>query len=333
MKISNKLYDYEVKAKEIENTLINEKINYTTKKYFFIINNYSKEISKIEEEINILHPRNPININELIYNQHFIIKELISIINKKEMNNTDVFQHIKEYNNIQKHIISFNILTPNKNNKNSHFRAIEPSPVYRKKLTINTNSSNKINTSYSKNDDSNSLEKRIINSLSTYENNLTLKSHNKMNKSSNIIPSRETYESLKYKLKYKYYKPSFLNSFVSGKKNKNKNKLYKAIRNNSELLSTNLYSYEKKKKNNKNVSYFNGIHSVDSKKDGIKRVKSIDNKNYKVYDLKILDDCIVNNFLDRTNSTSKPKANKYVKNLYFISNEKVDKYQKKIVEE
>ena len=37
MKISNKLYDYEIKAKEIEKNKINEKINYTTKKYFFTI--------------------------------------------------------------------------------------------------------------------------------------------------------------------------------------------------------------------------------------------------------------------------------------------------------
>ena len=79
MNLSNKLYDYEIKAKE--SNLINEKINYTAKKYFFTVNNYSKEISTIENEINLLHPNSPIKINELIYNQHFIIKELISLIN------------------------------------------------------------------------------------------------------------------------------------------------------------------------------------------------------------------------------------------------------------
>ena len=350
MKFSNKLYDYEIKANEIENCLINEKINYTAKKYFLIVNNYSKEISKIEDEINLKHQNCPIKINELIYNQHSIIKELIHYINQKE-NNKSISKSSKDSNNIQKHIISFNIISPIKNSDNNSFRIIEPSPVYRKKITINANSSNRINTSYSKSDIINSLEKNeksIINSSNTYEKDFTLKSYNnkfihyvpmtekiknlnyKFNKFHNIIPSKETYESLKYKLKYKYYKTSFLNSFVSGKNKENK--LHKVKRNNSGLQSTNRNSYEKKRNKDNNISFFNENNSYSSKYSGKKRVKSMDNQSFKLYNLKMLDDSMVNTFLDRTNNKSRPKANKYVKNLYFISNEKLDKFQRKLIE-
>ena len=345
MNLSNKLYDYEIQAKE--SNLINEKINYTAKRYFFTVNNFSKEISKIENEINLLHPNTPIKINELIYNQHFIIKELISLINQKEKNCKSICQDFKDSNIIEKHIITFSILSPINNNGNS-FRNIGPTPMHRKKIKIITNSSNRINTTYSKRNTCNSLEKKIINSLSTYENDLTLKSSNKkssnhasttektknknykINKFSSIIPSKETYECLKYKLKYKYYRTSFLNSFVSGSKNKNK---LKTDVKNSKFKSTNRYSYEKKKNKNNNISYFNASIFDYSKNSKIKRVKSIDKQKYKKYNLKILDDRIVKSFLDRTNVKQNPKANKYVKKLYFISNEKINNFQRKITED
>ena len=44
--------------------------------------------------------------------------------------------------------------------------------------------------------------------------------------------------------------------------------------------------------------------------------------------LKISDDFIVNNLVNRPNS----KPNKYVKNLYLISNEIVDRYRKKMLD-
>ena len=59
----------------------------------------------------------------------------------------------------------------------------------------------------------------------------------------------------------------------------------------------------------------------------------MDNKikiNNSIYNLKFIDDFLINTFLDRANSKSKPKANKHVKNFYLISNEIVDKFQKKI---
>ena len=376
MKYSTKLYDYEIKGQEEENNLINEKINYTTKNYFYIVNNFSKEISRIEDEINIFNQKNPINLNELIYNQHIIIKELISKINKIKKNNPEnnfdkYDESIIYENKIENNAISFTIFPSyNKNFKNNNFHIVSPPAVYRKKINLNLKNSSRINTSYSKNDlNNNSLEKKI-NSISTYdnENSISLKIQNnkkfkivpmsmvdkikkennikikKFNNNINNIPSKESYKSLKYKLKYKCYKPSFLNSFVSGEKKNNRSRLIKAIKSSSELLSTNRCSFEKKikNKNNKNISIFDGTstNTIESKKSGIKRVKSsYDNKNNKIsldntfYNLKIIDDSYVNNYLNRTNTKSRPKANKYVKNLYVISNEIVDKFHKKIFED
>ena len=380
MKYSNKLYEYEIKGEEKEKNLINEKINYTTKNYFYIVNNFSKEISRIEDEIKIYNQNNPINLNELIYNQHIIIKELISKINKIEKNYTEnindksdkydesiIFENKNQYDNnkIENDIISFTIF-PSYNKKllNNNIHFLAPSPVYRKKITLNLNNSSRINTSYSKNDfKNNSLKKKIINSLSTYDNDYSHKiqknknikivpmsmiekikkeNNNKINKFNNKIPSKESYTSLKYKLKYKYYKPSFLNSFVSSKKKKNRSQLIEAIKSSSELLTTSRYSFEKKNKNNKNISLFNmtNTNTIESKRRGIKKVKSTYvNKNNKInlgntiYNLKILDDFFVNNYFDRTNTKSRPKVNKYVKNLYVISNEIVDKFHKKIFED
>ena len=353
MKLSKKLYEYEIKNQESKYNLINEKINYTTKKYFYLVNNFSKEISHIENDINIIRQNNPIKINELIYNQHIIIKELISIIN-----NTHSTQHdhvtstnpknetkAELLNNIIKcHIISFSIIS-NNNNSEKSLRIIDPSPIYK----LNINNSNNINTSFSKNDTSKSLDKKIMNTLSTIDNDNSLNIHNKyiffdftpmtqkikkensMKKCYNNF-SKANYIDLKNKLKYKCYKPSFLNSFVSGKKTNYK--VLKAKRNNIELLSTSTNSYHDRKRNikNKKVSTFNGMNSCESKKNGIKRVKSTssyrNNKlNNSFYNIRFIDDSIVNNFLDR--NCSKAKANKYVRNLYFISNEMVDKYQKK----
>lgn len=366
MKYSTKLYDYEIEGQEKENNLINEKINYTTKNYFYIVNNFSKEISRIEDEINIYNGNNPININELIYNQHIIIKELISKINKitkkysenknDKYDESIIFENKYEFNNniIENNAISFTIFSSYiKNFKNNDIRYFVSSPVYRKKITLNSNSSSRINTSYSKNDfNNNSLEKSL-----KIQNNKNIKivpismiekikkeNNIKIEKFSNNIPSKESYKSLKYKLKNKYYKPSFLNSFVSGKKKKNRSELIKAIKSSSELLITNRCSFEKtiKNKNNKNISIFKGTNknAIESKTNGIKRVKSTyANKNNKIslgdttYNLKIIDDSFVYNYLDRTNSKSRPKVNKYVKNLYVISNEIVDKFHKKLFEE
>ena len=377
MKYSTKLYDYEIKGSEEENNLINEKINYTTKNYFYIVNNFSKEISRIEDEINIFNQNNPINLNELIYNQHIIIKELVSKINKISKNDTlnykcDKFddkydESIVFENKIENNVISFTIFPSyTKNFKNNNIQFYVPSPVYRKKITLNLNNSSRINTSFSKNDfNNNSLEKKINNSLSTLDNDnsYSLKIQNnknikimsrpvpmvekiknennikikKFSNNINTIPSKDSYKSLKYKLKYKCYKPSFLNSFVSGKKKKNRSQLIKAIKSSSDLLSTNRHSFEKKikNKNNKNISVFNGtytnINTIESKKSGIKRIKRV--KSNTIYNLNIIDDSYANKYLERTNTKSRPKANKYVKNLYVISNEIVDKFHKKISED
>ena len=105
----------------------------------------------------------------------------------------------------------------------------------------------------------------------------------------------------------------------------------------SDLLSTNRHSFEKKikNKNNKNISVFNGtytnINTIESKKSGIKRIKRV--KSNTIYNLNIIDDSYANKYLERTNTKSRPKANKYVKNLYVISNEIVDKFHKKISED
>lgn len=360
MKISHKLFDYELKNQE--NDIINEKINFTTKNYFYLVNNYTKDISKIEDQINLLNPKCPIKINELIYNQHIIIKDLISLINKKEKECQNKIKESIENinnnkNNVENHIISFNIISSNKNITNNNYQVTAPLSVYKKKITLNTNSSNRMNISFSKNEETcNTLEKKIINSLNSFDNDYSLKKQiNKFNnfvpitekikkesiikiRNFNNFPSKETFENLKYRLKYKYYKPSFLNSFVSGKKIKNNNKYNRVSRNNSsDLKSTNKCSCEIKRedKKYKNVSYFIEENTVESKNNGIRRINSsFDDKDSKmnnsIYNLKIVDDTIVNNFLDRTNSKSKPKVNKYVKNLYQISNEIVNKYQKKI---
>lgn len=353
MKLSKKLYEYEIKNQDPEYNLINEKINYTTKKYFYLVNNFSKEISHIENDINILRQNSTIKINELIYNQHIIIKELISIINNthstqndpitsnnpKKNTKTELLDNITE-----SHIISFSIIS-NNNNSEKNFRIIDPSPIYK----LNINNSNYINTSFSKNDTSKSLDKKIMNTLSTIDIDNSLNIHNKYKffdftpmtqkiKNENSMQkyynnfSKSNYIDLKNKLKYKCYKPSFLNSFVSGKKTNNK--VLKTKKDNIELLSTSINSYYDRKKNikNKKVSTFNATNSCGSKKNGIKRVKSTSsyrcNKlNNSFYNIRIIDDSIVNNFLDR--NCSKAKANKYIRNLYFISNKIVDKYQKK----
>ena len=358
MKLTRKLCEYEIKDDSLEHNLINEKINYTAKNYFFLVNNYSKQIIKIENEFNSIYPNSPIKINELIYNQHTIIKELISIINKKQKEKNEIKYNqeksnvIENNNRIENHIISFNILSSGSNYKNNF--KIEPSPIYRKKIM------NNLNTSFSKNDISSSFDKKI-NSLCTSRNDNSLNDYNKFKylnfmpmtekiknekakdnaiqfkklNGNNNLNSNASVENLKFKLKYKYYKPSFLNSFVSGKKIKNKkNEISKHI----EIVNTDLYSHEiKKNKINKNISKFNDNNSFDSKRNGIKKVSnSLDEKNNKknlnIYNLSIIDDCIVNNFIERANSKSKPKMNKHVKNLYLISNEIVDKFQKKIFE-
>ena len=362
MKISKKLSDYEIKCNEIDSISINEKINYTAKKYFYLINNYSKQILKFENEINLLCPNYPIRINELLYNQHFIIKELISVINKtstkridnepKENKNKNIFND----NKVESHIISFNIY-PNKNPKNK-FDIIEPSPTYKKTITTDSNNSNIINTSYSKSDIFKTMDKKIRNSLNKYDNdysNYSLRSSNKY-QVNNLIPMTEkikkeismrtkkninnynanyhgeSLENLKYKLKYKYYKPSFLNSFVSGKKGNNK-----SHRNSNELTSTKCYTYKKNKNNiSSSISNFNEMNLYECKKNGIKRVKSsyieTKKKMNNSFNIQFIDDLINNNFLDRTNSKSKPKANKNVHNFYLISNQIVDKFKKKIIE-
>ena len=369
MKISKKFSDYEIKCNEIESASINEKINYTAKKYFYLVNNFSKQIFKLENEINIICPNYPIRINELLYNQHFIIKELISIINKAS-NKTIEYEPNRDKNKfidnkIDSHIISFSI-SPNKNTE-IKFNIIEPSPIYPKNLTINANNSNTINTSYSKSDIFKTMDKKTMNSFNIYDNdysdysltiqnkyqfnnfvpmtekikkeisvrtkkNNNINNNNINNNNYNINYCRENLEILKYKLKYRYYKPSFLNSFVSGKKSKPKSHRNK---NNKELTSTKCSTYKKKKNNNTSISNFNEMNSSECKKNGIKRVNSsyMDNtikKNNSIYNVQFIDDFVVNNFKDRANSKSKPKANKHVHNLYLISNEIVDKFQKKI---
>ena len=76
------------------------------------------------------------------------------------------------------------------------------------------------------------------------------------------------------------------------------------------------------------MSIFNWSNSYESFRKGTKRVKSsnkIIKMNKTFYNLSLGDDFIINNLFNRP--TSRP--NKYVKNLYLISNEIVDKYQKK----
>lgn len=345
MKYSKKLYDYEIKGYEQENNLINEKINDTTKNYFYLVNNFSKEITHIEKELNLLRPYNQIKINELIYNQHNIIKELISIINNSKkgivlQNNSKDEIKIEEKNefsnnSIENNIISFSILSSNLNSDNS-IRIIKPLP------TSYTN-----NNSLSRNDVFKSIDKKNMNSLSTLDDNdysLRIKNRFKYNENTPIIQkikrnynniSKEVLSNVKLKLKYKCYKPSFLNSFVSAKKIKNKK--HKDNEKNSVSSRNKIYSYIDRKlkqtTKDKRISNFNGTFSCDSKNSGIKNVKnSFSNRNQNMnnsfYNISIIDNSFVNDFLDRTNS--KTKANKYVKKLYFISNEIVDKYQKKI---
>ena len=118
------------------------------------------------------------------------------------------------------------------------------------------------------------MDKKIINPLNIYENDYSLNNRNIYKfvpmtekikneirtKKYNNINSRENIENLKHKLKYKYYKPSFLNSFVSGKKVKNQS--LRNNKNNIELISTNSGTYEKKNNNNyTNISNFNEINS------------------------------------------------------------------------
>jgi len=337
MKLSSKLYEYEIKGQEYENNLINEKINYTSRNYFYLINNFSKQISKMEEEINIYRPNSPIKINELIYNQHMIIKELISIINKKQKmnlksssnsNNDSTTIEFINSNEIQ-HIISFNILSQNKFNINISVN--EPLPLYKK---IITPFSQKyiINTPKAQNEVSKSLDKKNINSLSTYD--YSLKSQNKY-KNIYFTPMTEKIKRerqfKKYNLKKsfndlknKYYKPSFLNSFVVGKK-KRKNKTTKYDLESNGYMCT---CGKIRNRNRRNISIFNGFNSYESFRKETKRVKSSNKKikmNKTFYNLRLGDDFVVNNLINR--STSRP--NKYVKNLYLISNEIVDKYQKK----
>ena len=337
MKLSTKLYEYEIKGLEYENNLINEKINYTSRNYFYLINNFSKQISKMEEEINFYRQNSPIKINELIYNQHMIIKELITIINKRQKinlksipnsNNESTTIDCINNNEIQ-HIISFNILSQNKFNINININ--NPLPLYKK---IITPASKKyiINTPKAQNKVSKSLDKKNINSLSTHDYSL-----NSQNQYKNIyftpmtekIKRERQFKKYNLKksfngLKNKYYKQSFLNSFVVGKKNlKNKTKKYD--------LSSNGYMCtcgKMRNRNRRNISTFYGSNSYESYRKGAKRVKSsnkIIKMNKTFYNLSLGDDFIINNLFNRP--TSRP--NKYVKNLYLISNEIVDKYQKK----
>ena len=361
MKLAKQLSEYEIKDECVQHNLIHEKINYTAKNYFFLVNNYSKQITKIENEINSLYPNTPIKLNELIYNQHSIIKELISIINKKQKENSKI-KHIKQKsneieidNNKENHIISFNILSSSSKNKNNK-QIMEPSHIYKRKIMGISNHPNTINTKKTKNELSRSYNKKISSyvqdiSLKNYKNyknkymsflSMTEKIKNekpknifinikKLNEGKNLYLN-SSIENLKSKLKYKYYKPSFLNSFISEtKKKNNKKEISKTI----DLLSTDLFSYEvRKNKNNKNVSNFDGNNCCYIKKSGKTRssyAEKDNKKNYNINNLSIIDDRAVNNFIiDRTNSKSRPKMNKYIKNLYLISNEIIDKYQNKI---
>lgn len=349
MKYSSKIYDYEIRGQDLENELINEKINYTARNYFYLVNNFSKQISKMENEINFYQPNNPIKINELIYNQHIIIKELISIINKKSKINTQILSKndanskiicdLPDDNEVI-NIASFSIISQRKSLRNNT-NIFDPSQVYKKKITTNNNKCN-INTS--KSELSKSFDKNILNTISTYD--YSLNSQNKYNYI-NFTPMTEKikkennyykYYNLKSSfnnLKYKYYKPSFLNSFVSG--NKSKNRISKFKNNSVDLISSNRNTCEKKRnkyrnRNGKSVSNFNVCNSFESNKKVIKRVKSCLCKNNKMNNtmcnLKISDDFIVNNLVNRPNS----KPNKYVKNLYLISNEIVDRYRKKMLD-
>lgn len=337
MKLSSKLYEYEIKGQEYENNLINEKINYASRNYFYLVNNFSKQISKIEEEINFYRPNSPIKINELIYNQHMIIKELISIINKKQKmnlksssnsNNDSTTIEFINSNEIQ-HIISFNILSQNKFNINISVN--EPLPLYKKIITP-VSQKYIINTPKAQNEVSKSLDKKNINSLSTYD--YSLKSQNKY-KNIYFTPMTEKIKRerqfKKYNLKKsfndlknKYYKPSFLNSFVVGKKKRKKKATKYDLTSNGYMCTCGKI----RNRNTRNISIFNGFNSYESFRKGTKRVKSSNKKikmNKTFYNLRLGDDFVVNNLINR--STSRP--NKYVKNLYLISNEIVDKYQKK----
>lgn len=337
MKLSSKIYEYEIKGQEYENNLINEKINYTTRNYFYLINNFSKQISQMEEEINIYRQNCPIKINELIYNQHMIIKELISIINKKQKinlknnsnsNNESTTIEFINNNEIQ-HIISFNILSKNKFNININMN--EPIPLYKKIITPASHKYT-INTPKAQNEVSKSLDKKNINSLSTYD--YSLKSQKKY-KNIYFTPMTEKIKrerqfkryNLKKSfnnLKNKYYKPSFLNSFVVGKNNRKNETAKYDLASNGYICTCG----KVRNRNRRNITIFNGSNSYESFRKGTKRVKS-SSKNIKMnrtfYNLRLVDDFIVNNLINR--STSRP--NKYVRNLYLVSNEIVDKYQKK----
>lgn len=289
----------------------------------------------MEEEINIYRQNCPIKINELIYNQHMIIKELISIINKKQKmnlksisnsNNESTTIEFINNNEIQ-HIISFNILSQNKFNININ----EAMPLY-KKIISPVSQKYIINTPKAQNKVSKSVDKKNINSLSTYD--YSLKSHNKY-KNIYFTPMTEKIKRerqlKKYNLKKsfnnlknKYYKQSFLNSFVVGKKNR------KIIITKYDMpINGYICTCGKMRNRNKrNISIFNWSNSYESFRKEKKNVKSPGkniNMNKTVYNLKFDDDFIVNNPVNR--STSRP--NKYVKNIYLFSNEIVDKYQKK----
>jgi len=335
MKLSSKLYEYEIKGQDNENNLINEKINYTSRNYFYLINNFSKQISKMEDEINIYRQNCPIKINELIYNQHIIIKELISIINKKQKmnlksisnsNNESTTIEFINNNEIQ-HIISFNILSQNKFNININ----EPMPLYKKIITP-VSQKYIINTPKAQNKVSKSLDKKNINSLSTYDYSLkSQKKYKNIYFTPMIEKIKRERQLKKYNLKKnfnnlknKYYKQSFLNSFVVGKKNRKIITTKYDIPINGYICTCG----KMRNRNRRNISIFNWSNSYESFRKGTKSVKS-PGKNIKmnktVYNLKLVDDFIVNNPVNR--STSRP--NKYVKNFYLISNEIVDKYQKK----
>ena len=186
MKLSNDSFSFEIKGSGPDIPLLNEKINIVVINYFHLINNYSKDILKLENDISNFLPKGTlIKLIELVKSQHIIIKELINIINNKKIEN-DLMINVQtpakkfEYNLTNFSISKYNIY---KNQNCSEFQMAE-SPSTKDKSFINS-----------------------------YQNKYNISMINRIKKEKHQDTSNIT-------LMKKIYKQSFVNSFLLPTKSK-----------------------------------------------------------------------------------------------------------------
>ena len=267
---------------------INIKILKFAKIYFFITNNYSSLLNKIEIKINNNYNNNQINIKKILDNQHDIIKELIKILNNIiiERINSEVIKKLETQ--------SFDISDEPYEQKSMTTNVFTQSNYsLDKSIYSQTNKKEKIykpsNNNYNIINYNNNNKKLKNNVNRSVDNNLISK---KLFNQKNIIPLN----IIKPRTNNEFNGAlSFLNinikkEFNNNKNNKNnQNKQYKNIKENSNkqiLKASSNYNNNLRTNNINNTSYYmNNNYTIDEENNYNnsrvnERQTSISSKNY-----------------------------------------------------